>query len=927
MHPTLQSEQVGVLPVEGVVSIVDELQNPDGVWVRIGRDSLAELAPNHSEGWCLQYNQHLNKTLMVPVAAEEGGKKKPTPTTMTPPGAPIVPTANTNSKMAPIHGFSSSSSPSPAEPTLRQKKSNDERNKILSRGPGYYRVVKCGPSGHNIRCQPRLNAVPVGMAGLGDTLRAVAVKEDRQTGETWLQLARETADAHCLSPGEGGDACWTLAVSATHVTHLESQLAAEEKRRAAEAAVELEAEMAMMQRQVQMAAMQQIRMSVTGSGSKPDPATSQQQQSQQQQLQKMMGTSADSGGPIQQQSRPTPTRRKSEGVMVSRNSPVDFGISKRPSDQKPTPPPRHSLSLSAPRSASPSRRTPSPATTSSAPGSKPSFFQKLFEKGSRRGSSASPPSVRRPMPPPPPPPPSVVNKDIPPELQGVSVKELVKVIGESRANGNGVTPPGTPGSMRRSSRSVSPQVCSSLSSSSPVSIAHAASSQPIAVASGGDVQLARQDSSQSDTSALISSLTRDLSQSPGETSGGSPASISLRSEAATIPRRSSRSPGRRRHHHQHAHQQQQQQLQMIDSFDSGAASALAKSLTSIAGSSEPARPKEATTTSSSNKTTSPSSAGMTVVEQEQSKEPPNSNRHRVEVTIEKAEQEKHEEAAPMFIPGGGPIKEAMSPSVAESIRSVFAAFIWHEGIVHDAMAAAAFLKFHPSLSKEEELLAVASVAQAAASSTNPPPVLSKRDRILQRHSVEVISTAYLKSKQVHNSSPIDSLEKSAMNANTNRNLSAQKQQQQHNERIEEEEPQPLPEAEDEKEIAEATTTSTTAVVASKLPPTMRLFVLLWEEVRSYCHHAILQQVILGSPLAQLPSKKSEKKDRKSKKRRKTTASSANVFGDFEKRDANEPWPSIAAAADDKENKDGSGAKEAFIQNCDMCGLHFQVSLT
>jgi len=41
------------------------------------------------------------------------------------------------------------------------------------------------------------------------------------------------------------------------------------------------------------------------------------------------------------------------------------------------------------------------------------------------------------------------NKDIPPELQGVSVKELVKVIGESRANGNGVTPPGTPGTQRR----------------------------------------------------------------------------------------------------------------------------------------------------------------------------------------------------------------------------------------------------------------------------------------------------------------------------------------------------------------------------------------------------------------------------------------------------------------------------------------------
>ena len=81
---------------------------------------------------------------------------------------------------------------------------------------------------------------------------------------------------------------------------------------------------------------------------------------------------------------------------------------------------------------------------------------------------------------------------------------------------------------------------------------------------------------------------------------------------------------------------------------------------------------------------------------------------------------------------------------------------------------------HFSLSKEEELLAVASAAAAAASSNNaPPPVLSKRDRILQRHSVEVISTAYLKSKQVYNSSPLDSLEKSAMNANANRNLATQ----------------------------------------------------------------------------------------------------------------------------------------------------------
>ena len=47
-----------------------------------------------------------------------------------------------------------------------------------------------------------------------------------------------------------------------------------------------------------------------------------------------------------------------------------------------------------------------------------------------------------------------------------------------------------------------------------------------------------------------------------------------------------------------------------------------------------------------------------------------------------------------------PIKEAISPSVAQCLRAVFAAFMWHEGIVHDAMACASFLKFHPNLPKE-----------------------------------------------------------------------------------------------------------------------------------------------------------------------------------------------------------------------------------
>lgn len=42
----------------------------------------------------------------------------------------------------------------------------------------------------------------------------------------------------------------------------------------------------------------------------------------------------------------------------------------------------------------------------------------------------------------------------------------------------------------------------------------------------------------------------------------------------------------------------------------------------------------------------------------------------------------------------------ISPSSAECVRAVFAANLWHQGLVHDAMACASFLKFHPNLPKQ-----------------------------------------------------------------------------------------------------------------------------------------------------------------------------------------------------------------------------------
>ena len=44
--------------------------------------------------------------------------------------------------------------------------------------------------------------------------------------------------------------------------------------------------------------------------------------------------------------------------------------------------------------------------------------------------------------------------------------------------------------------------------------------------------------------------------------------------------------------------------------------------------------------------------------------------------VEKRPQQQQQPLQPQQ-----PVKEALSPSVAESIRAVFAAFVWHEGIV------------------------------------------------------------------------------------------------------------------------------------------------------------------------------------------------------------------------------------------------------
>ena len=81
-------------------------------------------------------------------------------------------------------------------------------------------------------------------------------------------------------------------------------------------------------------------------------------------------------------------------------------------------------------------------------------------------------------------------------------------------------------------------------------------------------------------------------------------------------------------------------------------------------------------------------------------------------------------------------KQALSPSIAETIRAVFAAFLWHEGLVHDAIACASFLKFHPSILKNNVYNYDSIVIDKSRES-----VLTKEEKIQQRHSVEIANTS------------------------------------------------------------------------------------------------------------------------------------------------------------------------------------------
>lgn len=210
-----------------------------------------------------------------------------------------------------------------------------------------------------------------------------------------------------------------------------------------------------------------------------------------------------------------------------------------------------------------------------------------------------------------------------------------------------------------------------------------------------------------------------------------------------------------------------------------------------------------------------------------------------------------------------PAKQAMSPSVAECARAVFAAFLWHEGIVHDAMACSSFLKFNPDLSKEHAPIRSSLGAQGAE---------EKESKLKNRHSLEISSAL-----NMFNIAPHGPDISKMGSINKNKVLSMLKEP-------------PLPEkCEDGKgdAISYETTSHPSMRAKSILPLTLQHLVAFWEDISMATIKAATQNMIFPSPgsSAILKKKEHEKDSKKAKKEKKKREKAevrprGNLFGEM-----------------------------------------------
>uniref|UniRef100_A0A6Q2X7Z5 E3 ubiquitin-protein ligase MYCBP2 n=1 Tax=Esox lucius TaxID=8010 RepID=A0A6Q2X7Z5_ESOLU len=187
-HPSLQSEQIGIVQVNGTITFVDEIHNDDGVWLRLNDETVKKY--------------HMGRSLLVPADSVFNASQGVSDinflswTTLT-----LFPQEPRGHLEQSVKVVSTSGRPSHKRSSLQEQERMGQGG-----GPGLYKVVKTGPSGHNIRSCPNLRGIPIGMLVLGNKVKAVG--EVVNTEGTWVQLDKNSVVEFCES--DDGEA-WSLA--------------------------------------------------------------------------------------------------------------------------------------------------------------------------------------------------------------------------------------------------------------------------------------------------------------------------------------------------------------------------------------------------------------------------------------------------------------------------------------------------------------------------------------------------------------------------------------------------------------------------------------------------------------------------------------------------------------------------------------------
>lgn len=267
-----------------------------------------------------------------------------------------------------------------------------------------------------------------------------------------------------------------------------------------------------------------------------------------------------------------------------------------------------------------------------------------------------------------------------------------------------------------------------------------------------------------------------------------------------------------------------------------------------------------------------------------------------------------------------PVKEALSPSVAECLRAVFAAFLWHEGIVHDAMACASFLKFHPDLQKE-----MSKFANRA-----------KPEKVRVRHATDSSKDINRKKENINiNESRVRfKLEPRFVRSDSEKSDKSDKsdkeEQVKGTEKVEIQrtmsDGRKIIEARQKKVMRHKSEGNVgpfkegiEADKDSPLPPTLHHLVYFWEEMSSGVLKVIDQKQVNPSPAVMLKAKKSEKREKEKEKDKKASRKKkdeikhiwrGNAMGDM----------MIGALG----GRDGSDRGET---QCELCGGMFPHPVT